>query len=58
MATKYFAKKGNKRSGGGPHHMKGSYGTGKSPIKGLLGKILNPASMLTGKGGALSKLRK
>ncbi len=31
MPKKYFAEKGNKRSGGGPFHMK-SYGQGKNPI--------------------------
>ena len=31
MPGKYFAKKGNKRSGGGPFAM-GSYGHGKNPI--------------------------
>jgi hypothetical protein len=28
-----------------------SYGQGKSPLKGLLGKILNPAQMIPGKIG-------
>ena len=31
-----------------------SYGQGKSPVKGLLGKILNPAQMLPGKMGEIA----
>ena len=30
------------------------YGSGKSPVKGLLGKIMNPASMLPGKMGDIA----
>ena len=32
MPKEYFAKKGNKKSGGGPFRMK-SYGQGKSPLR-------------------------
>tara|TARA_Y100001938_G_C7799417_1_gene286404 strand:- start:330 stop:542 length:213 start_codon:yes stop_codon:yes gene_type:complete len=59
---------GKSKKGGGlevkssaytPYKMKGSpmkrnFGVGSSPAKGLLGKILNPASMLPGKAGEIA----